>query len=34
MWIGLVAERNTAPLYGPLGFEGMSDALPMRRRTT
>ena len=34
MWIGLVAERNTAPLYGPLGFEGMADALPMRRRTT
>jgi ribosomal protein S18 acetylase RimI-like enzyme len=34
MWIGLVAERNTAPLYGPLGFESMADALPMRWKTT
>ena len=34
VWIGLVAERNTSPLYRPLGFEGMVDALPMRRRTT
>ena len=33
MWIGLVAERNTAPLYRPLGFEAMADALPMRRMT-
>ncbi len=31
VWIGLVAERHTAPLYRPLGFHAMADALPMRR---
>ncbi len=30
-WIGLVAENHTHPLYRPLGFIPMADAVPMLR---
>jgi aralkylamine N-acetyltransferase len=28
-WIGLVAERNSAPFYAPMGFSPMAGSLPM-----
>jgi len=28
-WIGLIAEKGSAPLYRQLGFEKMTDAHPM-----
>jgi spermidine synthase len=30
-WIGLVAEGHSHPLYEPLGFVPMTNAVPMRR---
>ncbi|MFO8089348.1 MAG: GNAT family N-acetyltransferase [Desulfatiglandaceae bacterium] len=30
-WIGLIAERNSHPLYERLGFSVMQNALPMLR---
>jgi ribosomal protein S18 acetylase RimI-like enzyme len=30
-WIGLVAENRSHPLYEPLGFTPMTDAMPMIR---
>ena len=30
-WIGLIAERGSAPFYGQFGFEKMEHALPMVR---
>ena len=28
-WIGLIAERNSAAFYAPLGFSPMADAAPL-----
>jgi len=30
-WIGLIAERGSAPFYGQFGFKKMEHALPMVR---
>ena len=31
MWIGLIAERNTAQLYERIGFQKMPDSTPMKK---